>query len=384
MLRITANIAIVASLLAFVGGQTCQECQADNAVYCHNQTSYQNCMKNAAFGDIVNCPADTVCSNSGDVCVPSSQVDGTAVLDVCGASGGNGVDCEVCATNAKFSCVSTTQFARCSSSGDLISSTVYSCDADEVCIIDSLSLFGTLCVPTCAADYVGMEATCTNSVYQPVTTTAAPTTTPSADQRQQACRDAEPSSSPNYFYTRNYDDSTCNSYLYCQKSGTDNWVSIYMSCAASRPFFDVSTGSCVVTRPASCSDTTTSTSTVTPTGGPTDAPTSGTSDPTGGPTDAPTSATDAPTGGSTDAPTSAPTSGTNAPTDGPTDAPTSATNAPTGAPTDAPTDAPTNAPTDAPTDAPTNASTDAPTDAPTNVPTDTPTDTPTDAPTTAS
>ncbi|XP_020817013.1 uncharacterized protein LOC110190732 [Drosophila serrata] len=264
MQRITATIAIVASLVALVGAQTCQECQADNAVYCHNQTSYQNCMKNAAFGDIVNCPTGTVCSNSGDVCVASSQVDGTSVLDVCGTSGGNGAQCQVCATDAKFSCVSSTQFARCSSSGDLITSTVYSCDADEVCIIDSLSLFGTLCVPTCAADYVGMEATCTNSVYQPITTTAAPTTTPSADQRQQACRDAEPSSSPNYFYTRNYDDSTCNSYLYCQKSGTDNWVSIYMSCAASRPFFDVSIGSCVVSRPVSCSDTTTSTSTVAP------------------------------------------------------------------------------------------------------------------------
>ncbi|KAH8235265.1 hypothetical protein KR032_011937, partial [Drosophila birchii] len=345
MQRIISTIAIVASFLALVGAQTCQECQTANDVYCHNQTSYQNCMKNAAFGDIVNCPTGTVCSNSADVCVQSSLVDGSTLLDVCGTSGGNGEKCEVCATDAKFSCVSSTQFARCSASGDLITSTVYTCDPDEVCIIDSLSLYGTICVPTCAADYVGFEATCTNSVYEPITTTAAPATTPSADQRQQACRDAESSFSSSYFYTRNYDDATCKSYLYCQKSGTDSWVSIYMSCADSRPFFDVSTGSCVATRPASCSVTTTSTSTVAPTGAPTTA------------TDAPTSATDAPTS-ATDAPTSAtdaPTSATNAPTSA-TDAPTSATDAPSSA-TDAPTSA-TDAPTSA-TDAPTSA-TDAP------------------------
>ncbi|KAH8286160.1 hypothetical protein KR054_003533, partial [Drosophila jambulina] len=299
MQRIIATVAIAASLLALVGAQTCQECQAANDAYCINQTSYRNCMNNAAFGGVETCPTGTVCSNSADVCVDESLVDGSTVLDVCGSSGGNGNNCEVCATDAKFSCVSSTQFARCSSSGNLITSTVYSCGEDEVCIIDSLSLFGTLCVPNCAADYVGMEATCTNSVYQPITTTAAPTTTPNADQRQQACRDAEPSSSPSYFYTRNYDDSTCSSYLYCQKSGTDSWVAIYMSCVNPRPFFDVSTGNCVPTRPASCSDTTTSTSTVAPSGAPTEASTAA---PTGSPTAAPTAA---PTGAPTAAPTAA-------------------------------------------------------------------------------
>jgi len=44
MQRIIAIVAIVAAGLSLVAAQTCQECQTDNDVYCHNQTAYQNCM----------------------------------------------------------------------------------------------------------------------------------------------------------------------------------------------------------------------------------------------------------------------------------------------------------------------------------------------------
>jgi len=101
----------------------------------------------------VLCPTGTVCSNSDDVCVDSSEVN-TTVLDVCGTSAGNGAQCEVC--SSKYACVSSTQYVRCSSSGSLITSNVYSCGTDESCIIESLSVFGSLCVPSCAAEFVGL------------------------------------------------------------------------------------------------------------------------------------------------------------------------------------------------------------------------------------
>ncbi|XP_016992548.2 uncharacterized protein [Drosophila takahashii] len=263
MQRIIAIVAILAMAtgLSSVKAQTCQECQTDNDVYCHNQTAYQNCMKNAPIGDIVLCPTGTVCSNSDDVCVDSSEVS-TTILDVCGSSGGNGAQCEVC--SSKYACVSSTQYVRCSSSGVPVTSNVYSCGSDEICIIQSLSTFGSLCVPSCASEFVGYNASCSNSVYQPATTTAAPTTTPSATQKEQYCIAAEPTTSYSYFFARNTDDSTCTTYLYCQKSGTD-WIALFMTCGSSTPFFDSATGKCVKTKPASCSVTTTTTSTTSPT-----------------------------------------------------------------------------------------------------------------------
>ncbi|EDV52196.1 cell wall integrity and stress response component 2 [Drosophila erecta] len=262
MQRIIALVAIVACGLSFVAAQSCQTCLADNDVYCVNQNSYQNCMKNAPVGEIVECPAGTVCSNSDSVCAYISDVNST-VLDVCGGSGGNGAQCEVCSSGAKYACVSSSQYARCSSSGNVLTTSVYNCDADEICIIDALSTYQTVCVPSCASEFLGLDATCSNSVYQPTsTTTVAPTTTPSAEQKQDLCNEGEPSSQPMYFFTRITDDSTCNSYLYCQKSGT-TWVALYMSCASSTPFFDSTTSSCVATRPTSCSVTTSTTTTTT-------------------------------------------------------------------------------------------------------------------------
>ncbi|XP_039230696.1 A-agglutinin anchorage subunit [Drosophila yakuba] len=262
MQRIIALVAIMACGLSFVAAQSCQTCQAENDVYCVNQNSYQNCMKNAPVGDIVECPADTVCSNSDSVCASVSELNST-VLDVCGGSGGNGAQCEVCSSGAKYACVSSSQYARCSSTGDVLTTSVYSCGADEICIVDALSTYQTVCVPSCASEFLGLDATCSNSDYQPTTTTTvAPTTTPSAEQKQDLCNDGEPSSQPSYFFTRITDDSTCNSYLYCQKSGT-TWVALYMTCAPAKPFFDSTTSSCVTTRPTSCSVTTSTTTTTT-------------------------------------------------------------------------------------------------------------------------
>ncbi|XP_017080872.1 uncharacterized protein DDB_G0271670 [Drosophila eugracilis] len=256
MQRIIAIVAIMVFGMSIVDAQTCQECQTDNDVYCLTQTTYQNCMKNAPIGDVVTCPTGTVCSNSDDVCVDSSEVNST-ILDVCGSSDGNGAQCEVCSSGAKYACVSGTQYARCSSSGGLLTSNVYSCDTDEICIVDAFSAYQTVCVPSCAADFLDLTATCSNSAYETTTTTtAAPTTTPSATQKTDYCAAGEPTTNPGYFFTRITDDSTCNSYLYCQKSGT-SWIALYMTCASSTPYFDSTTSSCVATEPASCATTTT-------------------------------------------------------------------------------------------------------------------------------
>ncbi|XP_017127478.1 serine-rich adhesin for platelets [Drosophila elegans] len=263
MQRIIAIVAIMALGASSVTAQSCQTCQSDNDVYCHNQTSYQNCMKSAPIGKVIECPSGTVCSNSEDVCVASSALTST-ILDVCGSSGANGAQCEECSNGAKYACVSRTSYARCSSSGALLTSNVYDCDSDEICVIQALATYDTICVPSCAAEFVGVTETCSNTVYQPITTTAAPPTTPSAAQKQQACSDGGTSNTASYFYVPYTDDSTCNSYLYCQKSGTD-WVAIYMSCAPTKPFFDSTTSRCVDTRPASCSVTTTTTTSATST-----------------------------------------------------------------------------------------------------------------------
>ncbi|KAH8269971.1 hypothetical protein KR018_001136 [Drosophila ironensis] len=246
-------LALLGCGLVFAGAQSCQECQADNDVYCYNQTSYQYCMGSTLFGEIETCPTGTVCSNSEDVCVESSAVD-TTNLDVCGASGGNGVGCADCSVGLNYVCVSRTQFARCSGAG-AVTTSVFSCSANETCINGALQLGNSICVPDCAADYVNMDATCSNSEYQPVTTTAAPATTPSTADQQEFCRSAEPSSSPSFFYARNYDDSTCNTYIYCQKSGTDTWLTVNLKCKGATLYFDTATSTCVSAWPASCSAT---------------------------------------------------------------------------------------------------------------------------------
>ncbi|KAH8343114.1 hypothetical protein KR059_005278 [Drosophila kikkawai] len=249
MQRIIPIVAIVASFLAFVGAQICQECQADNDVYCLNQTSYQNCMKNAAFGAVETCPTGTVCSNSADVCVDSSQVDGTTVLDVCGLP----ASCQTCNTNKKYTCVSQTQFARCSSSGVVLSSSVYSCEEDEICIEAGLTFYNNICVPTCAADFLDMKATCSNVEFTTTTTTAAPTTTPTPEVRKTKCSEAAAASgtTAKFFYTRYMDDATCRSYLYCGLAGND-YDTVFLSCKLPKIYFDSNVGECVDTKPAEC------------------------------------------------------------------------------------------------------------------------------------
>ncbi|XP_026845721.1 spore coat protein SP96 [Drosophila persimilis] len=254
MQKIIAILVIAAcALLVFVAAQKCQECQSGNSAYCHDQTSYRNCMQNNPIGDIVTCDSGYVCSNTEDVCVMSYFVDGSSVLDVCGPSGGNGEDCAVCSGSNKYSCVSETQFARCVDQ-QVSTANVYSCGTDEICVIEALATHGTLCVPTCAATFLNEAATCSNREY-----VAPPDpTVPTVEEQVKACEEAGANSNYLYFFTRYIKDMTCNSYLYCEKVSTVTWIAILYSCNGDKPFFDSASTTCVAIRPADCAATTTS------------------------------------------------------------------------------------------------------------------------------
>ncbi|KAH8379133.1 hypothetical protein KR009_003205 [Drosophila setifemur] len=261
MERIVTLLAIVVCGLVLVDAQNCQECQEANDVYCYNQTSYQYCMGGATIGSVENCPTGSVCSNSDATCVPSSDI-GNGVLDVCGSSS-SGQNCAVCAaTGSKFTCVSRTQYARCSG-GAVVSSNVFTCGADEICNTEALATYKTLCVPSCAASYLDIESTCTNSDYATTTTTADPNVTPSTPSpttQQTACTAAADSLSipatRAYFYALYTADTSCNSYLYCQRNAataSSTWTTVFLTCNnAALPYFNSATNKCVATKPSTC------------------------------------------------------------------------------------------------------------------------------------
>lgn len=215
------------------------------------------------------CPEGTVCSNSNDVCVATSDLSAT-ILDVCADS-----SCGRCNVNsAKYACVSRTQYARCTSTNEI--STVFSCPEDEICISGALAVYNRICVPACAADFVSfwlkssyesssslicyiqvnIKATCTNIDYAPTTTTAAPATTPTTPDLESACSSAAASaSSSSYFYTRYTPDTTCGSYIYCQSStsdGTVTWKTVFFVCPSGKSYYDSATSRCVATKPSNC------------------------------------------------------------------------------------------------------------------------------------
>ncbi|XP_016992391.2 uncharacterized protein [Drosophila takahashii] len=244
--------AIVFCGLSVVESLNCQECLTDNDVYCVNQTSYRNCLKSGPFGSVLNCPEGTVCTNSDEVCVPSSEVTGT-IEDVCGTSGGNG--CATCSSE-NYACVSQNQFARCSKQV-LVDSNIYNCNADEICNSEALRNYNNICVPSCAADFLDLKATCSNSEYTTTTTAAPPTVTPSTEDKENACSKAGEklglaSNAITYFFTIYEADTTCHTYLYCQTSDS-KWETVYFFCPQTKPYYDSTKKVCVETKPTGCS-----------------------------------------------------------------------------------------------------------------------------------
>ncbi|KAH8259426.1 hypothetical protein KR026_004130 [Drosophila bipectinata] len=225
----------------------CQVCQDSNDVYCLNQTSYQYCMAGSVVGGVQNCAEGTVCSNANDPCVATTELSAT-ILNVCAASG-----CGVCNINtAKYTCVSRTQFARCTSQNEYLA--IQSCPEDQICIAAALA-YKSICMPACAAEFLDLKATCSNAEIATTTTTAAPTTTPATADLQGACTTGDPTTKPSYFYTKYSQDTTCRSYVYCQRNDsgtTPAWTAVFLTCSSTKPYFDSETKKCVAAKPASC------------------------------------------------------------------------------------------------------------------------------------
>lgn len=102
-----------------------------------------------------------------------------------------------------------------------------------------------------------VRATCSNSEYT-TTTTAAPTTvTPSTEQKNSACTEAEKDlqipKETLYFFTIYKEDTSCHTYLYCERTESTEWDTVYLSCHQPKPYFDSTTSLCVSTKPTGCS-----------------------------------------------------------------------------------------------------------------------------------
>ncbi|KAI8041830.1 hypothetical protein M5D96_006099 [Drosophila gunungcola] len=103
---------------------------------------------------------------------------------------------------------------------------------------------------------LNLKASCSNSEYTTTTTEAPTTVTPSSEQKKSACSaaatDLNIPATTKYFFTKYNADTTCRSYLYCERSGTTDWSIVYMTCTSSKPFYDSAKSVCVATKPSTC------------------------------------------------------------------------------------------------------------------------------------
>ncbi|KAH8371728.1 hypothetical protein KR093_008725 [Drosophila rubida] len=241
-LMLLASIGLAMGQIDLASSQ-CKTCQSANDAYCESESTYYICLGKQRVGPF-NCNADEVCTNSLDICVNKDEVTGS-IKNVCADSG-----CEVCATDKKFTCVSRTQAARCIN-GNVSPSLLINCEADEVCISEAETLFGTVCVANCAANFANLNATCSNTVYTPPTET--PPTTPSPIVEQSICQSAAATKTGRYFFA--YADSSCRTYVYCERSSvtsTTFTTTFSGSCASPNIYFNTANGRCESSIPDSC------------------------------------------------------------------------------------------------------------------------------------
>ncbi|XP_023299070.2 uncharacterized protein LOC111681504 [Lucilia cuprina] len=208
---------------------TCEECMANDA-FCVDETSYYLCMNGKPMKtELITCPEDQVCSKSANICEP--KADDNAI---CGGS-----SCNICNIDDKYTCVSKTQFGRCLNGKVAVTS---SCEKGSLCSTEMLT-YGQICAPTCVLDFFGLSATCSND--QPITTTAAPPSTPNVATMKEKC---EAKQSDKKIYTV-LGDAKCETYIYCEKVGTDI-EAILMKCSPG--FYDSTKEECVTVKPESC------------------------------------------------------------------------------------------------------------------------------------
>ncbi|XP_032587584.1 mucin-5AC-like isoform X2 [Drosophila mojavensis] len=257
MIKLIAVLVIASLGFTAVQSQEelkCGTCLAENEVLCVSETSYYFCFDGVSLGDEQQCTGDTVCSNAEEICVPKTQISET-VKNVCGDASIGG--CGKCITGNKYTCVSPTQAARCVNN-EIAS--IINCKGDEICIADVE--VGSVCVPQCAAAYLGKNATC-NEDAEYTTPTPAPSTTPSPDERSRICNEASEGVTGLFFYT--HADESCRNGVYCQRpslSSTD-WTTFYRPCSAPTPYFNTLLKYCVETKPTNCPVPTTTVAPVT-------------------------------------------------------------------------------------------------------------------------
>ncbi|XP_062131595.1 uncharacterized protein LOC133842503 isoform X1 [Drosophila sulfurigaster albostrigata] len=243
------KIGVLVLLVAMIGQVLsqiqCQVCQSDNQVSCESETTYSICLGERKYGPY-SCEANEVCTNSADICVDKSLVTGS-IINVCGD---DETACQTCLNNRNYACVSSTQAARCVN-GELSTSLIIDCAEDEICVSDAEPFFSTVCVPNCAATFAQYNATCSNAVYTPPT--QAPPTTPSPTEVLSICQEAAETKTTRYFFA--YADSTCRTYVYCEKASLTSTTftqTFTGGCSSPTPYFNTATGRCQATISDSC------------------------------------------------------------------------------------------------------------------------------------
>ncbi|XP_060651633.1 threonine-rich protein [Drosophila nasuta] len=243
------KIGILVLLVAMIGQvlsqSQCQVCQTDNQVSCESESTYYICLGERRYGPY-SCEANEVCTNSADICVDKSLVTGN-IINVCGDDESA---CQSCPDNKKYTCVSSTQAARCVN-GEVSTSLIIDCGEDEICVSEAETTFKNVCVPNCAADFAQYNATCSNAVYTPPT--QAPPTTPSPTEVLSICQEAAETKTTRYFFA--YADSTCRTYVYCEKASLTSTTftqTFTGGCSSPTPYFNTATGRCQATISDSC------------------------------------------------------------------------------------------------------------------------------------
>ncbi|XP_034109944.1 integumentary mucin C.1 [Drosophila albomicans] len=244
------KIGILVLLLVAMIGQAlsqsqCQVCQSDNQVSCESESTYYICLGERRYGPY-SCEANEVCTNSADICVDKSLVTGS-IINVCGDDESA---CQSCPDNKKYTCVSSTQAARCVN-GEVSTSLIIDCAEDEICVSEAETTFKNVCVPNCAADFAQYNATCSNAVYTPPT--QAPPTTPSPTEVLSICQEAAETKTTRYFFA--YVDSTCRTYVYCEKASLTSTTftqTFTGGCSSPTPYFNTATSKCQATISDSC------------------------------------------------------------------------------------------------------------------------------------
>lgn len=111
-------IGLTLLIVSNYGWDQCDICGNVSGVACISESSFQVCSNNAPYGNVLNCPPGTFCSNTAAICS----------MDVPACS-----YCGVCSDDLRFACISSTTFALCLGTTEPNQQFLASCKENEVC-----------------------------------------------------------------------------------------------------------------------------------------------------------------------------------------------------------------------------------------------------------